>query len=129
VGDASAVPKLAKDAAPYVVDGFCHLPPTHDLGILPEAWTVDDAFALLGDCGAFGHDQARRGALGVILAHDRRRDAIRVARVRATADIQMRLGSARPWRSIGVNRSLMIVSFALELPLHRLGGFQRSRRA
>jgi hypothetical protein len=76
VGDASAVPKLAKDAAPYVVDGVCHLPPTHDLGILPEAWTVDDALALLGNSGAFGHDQARRGALGVILAHDRRRDAI-----------------------------------------------------
>jgi hypothetical protein len=110
------VPKLAKSATPYVVDGFCHLPPTHDLGILPEAWTVDDAFALLGDCGAFGYNQARRGALGVIPAHDMRRDAIRG---------RARQRHRRHPDAVGKRKAVD----ALELPLHRLGEFRRSRRA
>jgi hypothetical protein len=37
-----------------------------------------------------------------------------VARARVIADIQMRFGRARPWRAIGVNRSVRIVSFSLK---------------
>jgi hypothetical protein len=36
-----------------------------------------------------------------------------VARARVIADIQMRLGSARPLRFIGVNRSVMVVPICL----------------
>ena len=117
------MPKLAKDAAFRVVDGFCNLAPTLDLIFRPKARTVDDALALLGDSGAFGYDQAGCNALAVILAHQRRRNVICGRAGRVIADIQMRLGSARPLRSMGVNRSVMIASFALELPLHRLLGF------
>jgi hypothetical protein len=77
VGHATAVPKLAKDAAFRVVDGFCHPTPTLDLIFCPKARTVDDALALLGDSGAFGYDQAGCTSLAVILAHQRRRNVIR----------------------------------------------------
>ena len=80
VGNATAMPKLAKDAAASLVDGVCHLTPTLDLIIPPQARTIDDALALLGHSGAFGYDQTRCGALGIIVFHDERRDVVRRSR-------------------------------------------------
>ncbi len=71
VRDAAHVPQLEKDAAAGIVDRLGHALPARDLFLRKDAGRARIALALLGNLRAFGHDEARVGALHIIRHRDR----------------------------------------------------------
>ncbi|MNI29417.1 hypothetical protein D3C73_832330 [compost metagenome] len=69
VGNAAHMPKLGRDQAAFFVHGRGHFAPALHLLGRPQAGGVGVAHALRGHGSGFGQDQARAGALGVVLDH------------------------------------------------------------
>ena len=76
VGDPAAMPDLADYPAARGVDRVGDLAPSGDLILPVNTWAADDPVPLVGDLGAFGHDQTRGGALDVVVPHPLGRDAV-----------------------------------------------------
>ena len=83
VRDAADMPELDEDAAAALVHAIGDLAPARDLFLRIDAGRVLIALALLRDLARFGDQQARRGALAVIL--DRQRARHHAGRDRAVA--------------------------------------------
>jgi len=72
--DAAHMPELTDDPATGLMNALDNGLPCFGLRVIPDTRRKRRAQALLADPGRFGDDQAGTGALGIIFAHDRRRD-------------------------------------------------------